>query len=339
MTIVGAFRVKKTPVLIGDMALMRGEIRSLRKKAYLISPNFVVAWSGYMIVAKTVISELKAKFGRRAPTRKEIEELLTRFDESDFGRLHTNFIGWIIDHTGQHCFLWNCLYPKEVFYNDCYFEGTGEQYFDSMRREKESWQSGGTGLPSEDQPILHAINAVAKARFDESLYQKTWDLTFGASYDILVFLRGRFQYIGSVIYLGWDYHWDSSRGTGRIQSAPVVIKHNCMGEFSILQEALQGPYFTGSVTNYLSRSVCDDMPGADLSRFQFRVDPQTDYFANYFIFRGEDGRTVFKSLVAVRQPSGDGPLRIQQVASGAYFFDFDTQVLDQMYANHGPAGT
>ena len=60
----------------------------------------------------------------------------------------------------------------------------------------------------------------------------------------------------------------------------------------------------------------------------------SDYFANYFIFRGEDGRTVFKSLLALQQPSGDGPLRIRLEANGAYFFDFDTQVLDEMYANH-----
>jgi hypothetical protein len=66
MTIVGAFRVNGAPVLIGDMALMKGETRSLRKKAYLISPNFVIAWAGHMVVARSVISALKKAFGGRA---------------------------------------------------------------------------------------------------------------------------------------------------------------------------------------------------------------------------------------------------------------------------------
>jgi hypothetical protein len=329
MTIVGAFRVEGTPVLIGDMALMKGEMRSLRKKAYLISPNFVIAWAGHMIVARSVISALKTAFGDRPVTRIEIEEFLGGFAEHDFGRLHTNFVGWIVDE-GEHCFLWNCLYPKKVFYGDYYFEGTGEKYFENIQHEQQSWHSGGTGLSPADAAVIAAINAVARARFEESLYRETWDISFGASYDILVLLDGRFGYIGSIVYLGWDYHWNSALSTGRLENAPVVIKHNSLREFSILQESLQGQHFVGRTTNYLSRPVYDDMAGANLSRVPLQIDRAADYFANYFIFR-ENGRVPFKILLGLQRPTADGPMHIRRETNGAYFFDFDTGVLDRIF--------
>lgn len=54
MTMVAAFNVKGMPVLIGDMAVTIGTMRSLRKKAYLIAPNLVIAWAGHMSVAKSL---------------------------------------------------------------------------------------------------------------------------------------------------------------------------------------------------------------------------------------------------------------------------------------------
>lgn len=47
MTLIAAYRHKGIPVLIGDMALSKGELRSLRKKVYVINNNFAVGWTGY----------------------------------------------------------------------------------------------------------------------------------------------------------------------------------------------------------------------------------------------------------------------------------------------------
>src|SRR5579885_878377 len=114
---VAAFKVKGMPVLIGDMAVTLGTMRSLRKKAYRIAPNLVIAWAGHMIVAKTVIAALKTTFSDGRVSKQAFEQHLTGYHAEDFGQLHTNFIGWIVDD-GFHCFLWNCLYPQQVFYRD-----------------------------------------------------------------------------------------------------------------------------------------------------------------------------------------------------------------------------
>ncbi len=306
---------------------MKGEIRSLRKKVYVISHNFAVGWTGYRVVAKTMITALRNTFANNIVTKASVERFLKSYKADDFGSLHTNFIGWIIDEQ-PHCFRWNCLYPEEVFYNSHFVDGTGEEYFESLKEQP--WQSGGSVLPTQDEAILSVINDVAHARFEESLYRGTWDLSFGASYDILVFLEGRFRNVRSIVYIGWDYFGDSHKGTGRLEQAPVIVKHNCMGEYSIIQEALHGKHYDGKTINYLARPVYDDMPEADLSRLSLSMD--SDYYANYFLFR-ENGKTPFKILLTVQKITAEGPLRIKR-HGGAYFLDYNTDELDRIYRKH-----
>ncbi len=183
MTLIAAYKEEEIPVLIGDMALMKGNERSLQKKSYIISPNFVVAWSGHSIVAKKVITDLRNEFINKMPTKTSIEKFFTSYKSDDFGRLHTNFIGWIIDGEPD-CFCWNCLYPEEIFYNSFFIDGTGTKYFERLRSQ--SWQNIISVSSKKDRIILSVINGVAQARFEETLYGKTWDISFGTSYDILI---------------------------------------------------------------------------------------------------------------------------------------------------------
>ncbi len=150
------------------------------------------------------------------------------------------------------------------------------------------------------------------------------------SYDIIVFIDGRFRYVKSIVYIGWDYYWDSFKGTGTLQQAPVIIKYNCMGEYSIIQEALQGKYYNGKTFNYLSRPVYDDMPKVDLSKFPLSL--KADYYANYFIFR-EKGKTPFKILLTIQNIKKSGPLTYKK-KRGAYFFNYNTKELDRMYKEY-----
>jgi len=326
MTLIAAYRNKGIPVLIGDMALTKGDIRSLRKKVYVVSDNFTVGWTGYMIVAKKVIAALKDAFANNVVTKASMEDFFKSYEPDDFGSLHTNFIGWVVDDE-PHCFRWNCLYPNQVYYDSHFVDGSGQEYFESLKNQ--AWQSGGSALPTQDEAILSIINDVAHARFEESLYRGTWDLSFGASYDILAFIDGRFRYVRSIVYIGWDYFWDSQKGTG-LEQAPVIIKHNCMGEYSIIQEALHGKHYDGKTINYLSRPVYDDMSEVNLSNLSLTLD--SDYYANYFLFR-ENGKTVFKILLTVQKITAEGPLRVKR-HGGAYLLDYDTDELDRIYRKH-----
>jgi hypothetical protein len=76
MTLVAAYKINDIPVLIGDMALTKGEMRSLRRKAYIIAPNLAVAWAGHAIVANRVISELRQAFSNTKPIKASKNSLL-----------------------------------------------------------------------------------------------------------------------------------------------------------------------------------------------------------------------------------------------------------------------
>ena len=55
MTLVAAYKHFEVPVLVGDMAVtMSGDhkFRTLRKKIYRISPNFVIGWTGHQYYCK-----------------------------------------------------------------------------------------------------------------------------------------------------------------------------------------------------------------------------------------------------------------------------------------------
>jgi hypothetical protein len=328
MTLIAAYTNKGIPFLIGDVTLTKkGGIRSLRKKVYVISDNFAVGWTGHMFVAKKVIAALKNEFADNVVTKASMQDFFESYEPHEFGSLQTNFIGWVVDDE-PHCFRWNCLYPKEVFYDSQFVDGSGQKYFERLKNR--AWQSGPSMLPIEDDAFLSVINDVAHARFEESLYRGTWDRSFGVSYDILGFTEGRFGYVRSIAYIGWDYFWDSHKGTGRLEQAPVIVKYNCMGSYSIIQEALHGKHYDGKTINHLSRPVYDDMPQANLSNFLLTLD--SDYYANYFLFR-ENGKTVFKILLTVQNITAEGPLRIK-THGGAYLLDYDTDELDRMYQEY-----
>jgi hypothetical protein len=218
--------------------------------------------------------------------------------------------------------------PRRIVPCESFIEGTGEEYFENLRNE--DWDERGSQLPIGEQSVLSVINEVAHARFQESLYKGEWDLSFGASYDMFVFDEGCFRFVKSILYVGWDYHWDSNKQTGTLQQAPILIKHNCMGDYSILQEALHGDHYDGRTINYLARPVFDNMDGINLSHFPLTI--QADYYANYFIFR-ENGKVPFKSLLTVQKITNDGPLTSGR-RGGAYYLQYDTAELDAIYREH-----
>lgn len=325
MSVIAAYKHDGQPVLIGDTAITRPSGRSVHRKIYRISENFVIGWAGYQIVAKEVISSLWREFKDQKVSRKVIAQYLSKYNPKDFGELHTNFIGWIIEEE-PHCFLWNCLYPKQLFEEQSYSEGTGQEYFDKLI--KRGWRSGSAvDMKPNEITVQKIINDIALARFEESLYRETWDLTYGAAYDLLLFQEGAFRYVRSIIHIGWDYHWDTSKKTGILELAPVVMKYNCFGEFSIFQEALHGQHYDGKTINYLCRPVYDDMSGMDLSNMPLSL--VSDYYTNYFLFR-ENGKTVFKVLLTIQKINEKGPLYVDERKIPP-IIRFDNRELDKIY--------
>src|SRR5712691_3902572 len=125
MTLLAAYQVHDAPVLVGDALCTSKISRSLKKKVYLVSPNLVVGWTGYLRTAQIVIFELFSRFLGKHVGTSELETLLTTLNFPGMADFEAKIVGWIVDDQPK-CFIWQSSYPKDVFYDAAYFEGSGE---------------------------------------------------------------------------------------------------------------------------------------------------------------------------------------------------------------------
>jgi hypothetical protein len=238
MTLLAAHRLNGMPVLIGDAVCTSPDSRSLKKKIYLITPNLAVGWTGYAITAASVIGELLSTFKDKTVVRSELESFFKGFSCHGMYERDVKIVGWIVDDQPTP-FIWNSSYPSEVFYNDYYFAGAGEQYYESLL---ESNLIGGI-TPNRDGNINMAVAAAQEALmhcgqafFSEHLDYSTWDRTFGFAYEVIVHGYGRFWPLGSTMYLPWTYHWNRQTQTGRSELTPLIWKMLFFGDYSSMKQ-------------------------------------------------------------------------------------------------------
>lgn len=237
MTLLAAHRLNDIPVLIGDALCTAKDSKSLKKKIYLIAPNLAVGWTGYSLTASSVIREMRSTFEGKTATRSALESFFKGFHCHGMYERDVKIVGWIIDDQPSP-FIWQSSYPSEVFYNDYYFEGSGERYYESLLQSN---LLGGT-TPNRDGVINVALAAAyealmhcGQAFFSEQLDYATWDKTFGFAYEVIVYAYGRFWPLGSTMYLPWTDHWDQRTETGRSELTPRIWKMLFFGDYSILQ--------------------------------------------------------------------------------------------------------
>lgn len=270
MTIVAAFQSNDIPILIGDMAISANDLRStLRKKIYWISPNFVIGWSGSLLTATGILKSILARFNGRSISRAEIEEFFQVYLGDTSKELESVFIGWIVEEQ-PHCFLWRTSYPKKVFYSHSYSVGSGEKYFEDLLKPSSSlWADG--NVTGDNEALYDTLLHTGKMFFEETLYPKQWNQTYGFAYDLLGYWQGQFRYVHTITHLGWDYHWDDEKETGRLEQAPFIAKYINFGHFSALQRVIHKDLNVIEQTNYASKPIYDDMPGLNLSHMGFSI--------------------------------------------------------------------
>lgn len=299
MTLLAAHKLHDTPVLIGDAICTAPDSQSLKKKIYLITPNLAVGWTGYAITASGVIGEMRSTFNDKSVTRSDLESFFKGFQCPGMYDRNVKIVGWIIDDHPSP-FIWQSSYPSEVFYNDYYFEGSGERYYESLL---ESNVLGGI-TPNRDGGINVALAAVHKALshcgqafFSEQLDYPTWDRTFGFAYEVIVYGYGRFWPLGSTMYLPWIYHWDQQTGTGRSELTRQTWKMLFFGDYSVLQ---RNEYKEGKVfpTHHLIRPVYPQK--IDLNQVKtLTFDAQADFYVHYFVLHPSpiEGRRLQMCIV------------------------------------------
>lgn len=331
MTLLAAYQEYDAPVLVGDALCTSIVSKSLRKKVYLISPNLVVGWTGYLRTARIVIFELFSRFSGRLVASTELEAALTNLSFPGMSDYDVKIVGWVIDDKPK-CFIWQSSYPTEVFYNATYFEGSGEQYFESVL--KSNILSGGDppraphAFSNEVAAVQSTLVYCGEAFFNEVLAFDKWQETFGFAYEILVYAHGRFWPLGPTVYLGWEYQWNPTTQTGKAILSPFIAKMNFREHYSVLQKAIHEELRIKSCRNYPIRPVYDCVFNEDLKKLRF--DLAADHYVHYFVTHPPvDGKVFRLCYVSGRTQAGDKVALTFK--DGLPMFDVNTSVFDEFF--------
>jgi hypothetical protein len=329
MTVIAAFKSGDMPVLVGDSVTTGpANFKSLRKKIYIVSPNFVVGWTGYLRTARVLVTRVHERFFERQVTTEELEAFLTTFNVAQFGDFHVTLVGWVVQDRPR-CFLWRSDYAHQIFYNDYYVEGSGERYFESLLTPNDVRTEGvSENMPNNVQSVMNVLWCVGQAFFTEALDQSNRDQTFGFGYEVYCFYDGRFRAIHQLLFVAWDYEWDATSRTGRPRLAPFIAKYIFNGHHSIIQRLYRDQ---GKLENYAVKPVYDDMPGLDLSGLQFSF--LADYYIHYVITRPH---AIYPFRLCYI--TGSGPPRQGiwiEMENGRLSTGMDTKEIDQVFRDAG----
>lgn len=312
MTLLAGYKSHGLPILVGDticgfMANQSFHPRSLRKKVYIISPNLAIGWTRSLSSAEVVVSRVMNEFDGKTVTRRDFELFLKTLKFDGMIKSDVHLIGWIVDEEPK-CFIWHSNDPTEVYYDDSYFVGTGEKYFESVLNS--SLLHGGD-RPRKPQQYSEEVAAVqqtlvycGEAFFQEVMAAERWYESFGFAYEILLYAYEQFWPLGSTLYVGWEYRWDPKTQTGRPILSPFVAKLNFREHYSVLQKAQHHKLKIKNLRNYLVRPVYEHEIKEDLKKLRF--DFNADHYVHYFVIHPPvDGKVFRLCYVSGKTQKGD----------------------------------
>ncbi len=239
-------------------------------------------------------------------------------------------VGWIIDDQPSP-FIWHSSYPSEVFYNDFYYEGSGEQYYESVIRS--SLLSGTS--PNRSGHIDVALSAAhsalthcGQAFFSEQLDYANWDRTFGFAYEVIVYGYGRFWPLGRTMYLPWTYYWNPETKTGNAELAPRLWGMNFLGEYSVLQRADHDDLKLSACRNYPIRPVYPhEIDREEIRKLRFTA--SADFYVHYFVLHPPQINGLRLGLCIVGDRTSD-KVSVYQTNEGVRF-RANTTFLDETF--------
>ncbi len=335
MTLLAAYKSHGMPVLVGD-AVCGFEANdtfhptSLRKKVYMISSNLSVGWTGSVSSAEVVLTRLMNDFYGKEVSLKEFESLLTTIEFDNMLEKNVKIVGWIIDEQPKS-FIWQSGYSSELFFEDYYHEGTGEEFWRDIITS--GLAHGGDG-PRDGSKFSEEIGAVQETltycgeAFFREFTSSTWHESFGFAYEVLVYAHGRFWPVGNTIYLGWEYIWNTSTQTGSPKLGPFVAKTNFREHYSVLQMASHKNLQIERCRNYPIRPVYEHEIAETLTfGFDFF---DADFYVHYFWCGLPDKQAVLRIPYVCGKTQRGDKLWLRR-ENGKVKFEIDTSKFNQIF--------
>ena len=205
----------------------------MQKKILLISNNFAVGWAGHLTAAGSVIRSLQSSLSPDMTTLESVRQVLTKPDTSQLGSLEVSLIGWVIDTDGQHCFLWNSLYPGKLFPGVPQYDGSGDLTARAL--------FGAKGLHHASPPDHidpHEVSRGALSMTTLLMAYEFWDpstkqLGFGCAYEILQLVDGtHFKYLDDALFIPIAFDLDDRGRYLGVKFCASQVKYKAQGNCS-----------------------------------------------------------------------------------------------------------
>jgi hypothetical protein len=326
MTIIAAIKISETPVLIGDILISRTGIEQphieiptiddvnlilpeewqrnvcgLYPKLVLINSSLTIAWTGHVIAARSLIEEIRGKFGGVDFVPDELFFFLKN-DESIDTSLELTIIGWVIVNGKPISFHWNSEERNKVNLNGEYVEGSGAVQFKDHVSKQESIHGP---INSIDSACLGALGLIGSMLTEEFYSGNSIEQLYGGGYQIIVFDKGKFVFIDDYIVIPLQCQEKKTKtGVDLIFNVPVyVYKHKYFkNQFFINRiktdrrvEGANKTFFVGDMHYY------DNKP-LSVGESKYISSLQANYYCCFPFLIGPDGTTLCQNFVV---PSTD----------------------------------
>lgn len=333
MTLVAAFQHNGVPILLGDFLLTAQQDNGayIRKKVHRISPNLVVGWADSKLSARVVLRELNDEFRNQHVTRGALENFLTHYPTDELRSLSVYLLGWIVDGE-PHCFLWNSLYPEELFYGSPNFIGSGSPAFRKLLDQRLVFARS-TGSSNVEEAILFSLTKSCRLISDEMFGGLNRELQFGFGFETLCFDGEQFRFVDNVLYTAFDIFYDVRKGNIQTRFHEAMLKYRSFGDYSAVQVNLPGENRTKF---FAITSVFDDMPGL-LERIpginvssNKTLPVASDYYCLYYRLHASDGLST-NGVMVYRADAPGHYVTVTRPKAGGEFIEFDFGFVRPLY--------
>jgi hypothetical protein len=235
MTLIAGFHSFGSPTLVGDlMVTASGGTFTHQKKVLLIHDNFALAWTGHLVAAHLVIRTIQSSLSFNNITLESVREVLTHSETSDLGRIEVRLIGWVIDARGQHCFLWNSSYPRELYLQPSHCDGSGELTALASIGTQGLHHESPTDPNQSDEDRRGALSVTTGLMAYEFWGPSTRPHGFGLGYEILQLVNGtHFEYLDNALYIPLACELDERGHYISTTFYPSQTKYKAHGNCSI----------------------------------------------------------------------------------------------------------
>ena len=351
MTLIAANKFCETPVLFGD-TLISGPSDivepvptqpthnfvkffknadivpvGFRKKIYIISQNLVVGWTGHLVVAKNILSQINSQFEGTHVTLEAFEKFMKQMHDFENNDMMVLIIGWLINGENSHCFLWNSSFPGELFYDDRFYIGSGEHFAEELMKPFDMSSSSENFDSLAEKAIFCSLAKLSTALTSEIVSGKNLLDYFGFIYELIYFDRDKFKQVNKITYLIWEFLWDPTTNQGRVTYPKVLVGYENHDKYSLVTTIKLKHYPNCEVTTTVMSDVFDEA-GADNNPAKQKT-LKAEYYCNFINFKSTKGLSFWGPLVV----SGETPNQPMwhRYDNNLDIFELDTAFITQMY--------